>query len=198
MTHNGKRGRRRLAGLTWIPNPTPPGAEGLPMTSGCAIHFSWSRPLHAPLVFQAMVDDVAEIYVNGVKAAELAWRGDRYQTVNFPEHMGLRLGSNVLAVHCRNDNANGKIDVGLLSQGDEQAAAEILDRVLRGGARQCGLTATARRMDGHSRPLNENLISQSWLIEFESPSAEVWRQTGYSYGDQPSHRWFFKTSTIHP
>ena len=77
-----------------------------------------------------MVDDVAEVYVNGVKAAELVWRGDRYQTVNFPERMGLRLGSNVLAVHCRNDHGNGKIDVGLFSQGDEQAAAAILDRVL--------------------------------------------------------------------
>ena len=111
--------------------------------------FQLKSSVHAPLVFQAMVDDVAEVYVNGVKAAELAVVGDRYQTVNFPERMGLRLGSNVLAVHCRNDKGAGRIDVALLSQGDEQAAAEILDRVLQAVPDSADLQQLHHRVDVH-------------------------------------------------
>ncbi len=81
--------------------------------------------------FRAYVDDAeAEFYLNGVLAAKGAWADFDYQRwdCNNEAARSLRPGKNVLAVHCKNLNGPGRIDVELyhVSRAGQDALLDVL------------------------------------------------------------------------
>jgi hypothetical protein len=60
-------------------------------------------------------DEQAEVYVNGVVVAMLTGWSQGYQTIDLPASAlsALTVGSNTIAVHCRNTSPPQIIDVGL-------------------------------------------------------------------------------------
>ena len=78
--------------------------------------FLIQEPIEKPLVFHVSVDYAAEIYLNGVLAAKVG-KDDR-TTVECSSEARLQRGKNILAVHCRKDETDRMIDVGLTVKAD--------------------------------------------------------------------------------
>jgi hypothetical protein len=91
--------------------------------------FELDHEVNAPLILDIYADDYADIYINGVKVPRVVAK-DRYKIVYCSPETKLRLGRNVLAVHCGNTWGYGKVDVSLRSQENEATIRTILSQVL--------------------------------------------------------------------
>jgi tetratricopeptide (TPR) repeat protein len=82
--------------------------------------FVIQEQIEKPLAFHVLIDDFAEIYLNGVLAAKVGAVDHLYKRtiVECSREARLQRGENVLAIHCHNLWSDGVIDVGLNVQAD--------------------------------------------------------------------------------
>ena len=144
--------------------------------------FTQQDAIDKPLVLNAYVNDFAEVFINGVRAAE--------KEVHYPPHWWegvlevasgakLKQGENVLAVHCQNryEKGYGKIDVGLYLRADEDSS---LEKIVKSALKQ-----TPDRTELHASLANQYVPRRQWneaancfdrLSELSSDDALVWQR----------------------
>lgn len=87
---------------------------------------------HGELKLRFIIDDTAEVFLNGVLIHENRIWTNRYLSVscNSKASEALRAGTNILAVHCTNDAGDADFDVGLYPARDTDLWGELIDRAL--------------------------------------------------------------------
>jgi len=80
--------------------------------------FDWQADKNATAGLMVHHDDAAEIYINGVLACKADGFSSEYEeTALTPEGLAaLKLGKNVIAVHCHQDSGGQYIDVGIYTE----------------------------------------------------------------------------------
>jgi WD40 repeat protein/serine/threonine protein kinase len=135
-----------------------------------------------PLILNAYVNDYAEVFLNGIQAAQKEvhrpshwWEG----VVEVASDAKLKRGENVLAVHCQNrvDYGYGKINVGLYRRADEDSAFEtVLQRSLQHSPNRPQLHAALADQYVRRRQWKEARDCFDILVELSPNKAEAWLQ----------------------
>ncbi len=109
------------------------GGFGEPTTPGSVVRTRWKTDQiylrrefildHIPqgrLYLRVHHDEDADVYVNGKRVLRLSGYTTEYQEVELPgeARLALRVGRNVLAVHCRQTRGGQYIDVGILTEAE--------------------------------------------------------------------------------
>lgn len=107
-----------------------PGGFGTPGTPGAVVRTQWNSsdiwlrrtftfegPLPRRIELLIHHDEDAEVYLNGVRICQLGGYTTDYEQVDLGEdaRRALKLGTNVLAVHCHQTTGGQYIDVGILA-----------------------------------------------------------------------------------
>ncbi len=115
-----------------------PGGFGTPATPGTVVRTTWDTTdiwLRREISLEAIPagellltihhDEAAEVYINGVRVAQVQEYTTRYEPVPLAPaaRAALRKGKNVIAVHCKQTGGGQYIDLGLVVAATDQAQA---------------------------------------------------------------------------